>query len=586
MGDSTTVDLDKLNSELGSEEDSDPPTRFLATILSDLKVGRVELSGDRLEVEGIADASKIESLKKKIETEVLHRGQTLSLKIEPPDRAPFHWAARKKAEGQVTLEGDVADERVRAKLVALAQGISEGNDVVDRMTTKREVLPRESTITETALAQFKVLRDGFAWIYGRRFDLIGSSHKFAGVRNGCQVMARIVPDGIECRFVQIAAWHYYTPARRGEHHYFPPRRIERHEESRRRSPYVPVKPAGLAPQAIIEKSYDPRVVDLFYATVRKPNENETRAVGDSYSGERDESLHFGRARVRVPEHHHFGRLELPGGFSILTLSSEQPDQNKHFILRSVQSLSQEQWDTQIDAIGPHEALVFVHGFRTTFDEAVYRFAQISFDAQFKGLPVLFSWASRGEVAGYEYDRNSALVAGGAFLDLLDNLKQRHGISTVHVIAHSMGNFLVLGALANWTKTDSNPKGQLIMAAADVDRDQFIQVVPKVARMFKGLTLYASSVDRALIASMAIAGGIPRAGFVPREGPIVVPGVETLDATALGDEIFGWNHNDYAEKRSLIDDIGLLLTRGGHAPRLPQVRPMPETGVARYWRFAP
>ena len=57
-------------------------------------------------------------------------------------------------------------------------------------------------------------------------------------------------------------------------------------------------------------------------------------------------------------------------------------------------------------------------------------------------------------------------------------------------------------------------GQLIMAAPDVDRDQFVQEIPRIRQFFRGLTLYASSVDKALGLSMRVAGGIPRAGDIP------------------------------------------------------------------------
>ena len=37
------------------------------------------------------------------------------------------------------------------------------------------------------------------------------------------------------------------------------------------------------------------------------------------------------------------------------------------------------------------AVVFVHGYNTAFDYAVYRTAQIAYDLKFDGVPFLFSW---------------------------------------------------------------------------------------------------------------------------------------------------------------------------------------------------
>jgi esterase/lipase superfamily enzyme len=213
-------------------------------------------------------------------------------------------------------------------------------------------------------------------------------------------------------------------------------------------------------------------------------------------------------------------------------------------------------------------------------------AQIVWDLQYRGLPVLFSWPSRGGVHNYPYDRESAIGARRHFIDLLRSLQKEHRIETVHVLAHSMGNFLALEALANHARTSDPVRiAELIMAAPDVDRDQFLGFVPEVQHIAKGLTLYVSATDRALAASGSFAGGVPRAGDVPAGGPIVLPGLDTIDVTSLGEELFGLNHTVFAAVRSLIDDIGILLREGRRAPRLPQIRPFPEgSKTPQFWRY--
>ena len=57
-----------------------------------------------------------------------------------------------------------------------------------------------------------------------------------------------------------------------------------------------------------------------------------------------------------------------------------------------------------------EVLVFVHGYNTNFSEAVLRVTQFVNDTGFKGVPILFSWASRGNTMDYVYDINSVLQA--------------------------------------------------------------------------------------------------------------------------------------------------------------------------------
>ena len=49
-----------------------------------------------------------------------------------------------------------------------------------------------------------------------------------------------------------------------------------------------------------------------------------------------------------------------------------------------------------------------------------------------------------------------------------------------------------------------------------------------------MTLYAASNDRALIVSRNFWRN-PRAGDVPATGPLIVPGIETIDVTAASTE---------------------------------------------------
>ena len=72
---------------------------------------------------------------------------------------------------------------------------------------------------------------------------------------------------------------------------------------------------------------------------------------------------------------------------------------------------------------------------------------------------------------------------------------------------------------------------------------------------------------------------------PHDGPIVLDNMQTIDVTAMGEEILGLNHNVFAVSRNLIDDIRHLITSGLRPPdrRLSQIRPCPETSP-RYWCF--
>jgi esterase/lipase superfamily enzyme len=68
-------------------------------------------------------------------------------------------------------------------------------------------------------------------------------------------------------------------------------------------------------------------------------------------------------------------------------------------------------------------------------------------------------------------------------------------------------------------------------------------------------------DRAMQAARRVAGGIPRAGDVPLDGPIIIEGIDTIDVTQTSLDYLALNHSIYAEKSALLNDIGLLLQTG-------------------------
>jgi esterase/lipase superfamily enzyme len=309
----------------------------------------------------------------------------------------------------------------------------------------------------------------------------------------------------------------------------------------------------------------------------------------TFTRERAEDLAFGSLRVRIPEAHKIGRIELPKTRDFILFTYQQAvDEKTHFVIRDITLLTRDSFIEKVKSADRSEALVFVHGFNNTFEEATFRLAQIVFDIDYKGLPVLFSWAAASGVYGYRHDIDSARLARDLFVDFLQILQEKAEIKTVHIIAHSMGNALVMEALDR-IAGERLPLNiaELIMAAPDVSGDLFKQLAARVSKVAKGMTLYASSKDKALVASKTLALEIARAGDVPTGGPICLPMMDTIDVSALGEEFLGLNHNTFATNRSLIDDIGRLLTSGQRPPgvRTPQLKGWPMAiNPPQYWLY--
>jgi len=344
------------------------------------------------------------------------------------------------------------------------------------------------------------------------------------------------------------------------------------------------------------KQEDPRIVDVLYATNREKNYLERRDV-ITYAGQRADNLSFGVAQVRVPDNHSEGKVERPLTFSFMTLNlSAKEDPRNHFIVRAVKEVDDQQFVDIVKSYGEDTAILFVHGYNNSFEDGVFRLAQIVFDGQlFNVVPVLFSWPSRNNVLAYRYDEDSADLSAEYFLDVLDLLQTKAHIKTVHIIAHSMGNRIVLNALdraANWLKP--RPVGELIFAAADLDRKRFIQLAETVQQVAHGMTLYASADDEVLWWSGEVSSEMPRAGTVTEDGPVIVKGVESIDMTAANKsslmqdllDPLGLNtHNSFVSP--VIVDIARLLLKGEHPPnsRTSSIHSVPEGAPSpRYWRY--
>jgi hypothetical protein len=94
-----------------------------------------------------------------------------------------------------------------------------------------------------------------------------------------------------------------------------------------------------------------------------------------------------------------------------------------------------------------------------------------------------------------------------------------------------------------------------------------------------ITLYSSAEDLALAASKKV-HGYPRAGD-SAPGLILMPGIETIDATSVDTNLRG--HSYFAEARSVLSDIFYLVRSNQRADQRFGLRGVDIEG-GRYWEF--
>jgi len=298
-----------------------------------------------------------------------------------------------------------------------------------------------------------------------------------------------------------------------------------------------------------------------------------------------DSIQYGLCNVIIPRNHKMGELEGP---SIWRLEFS-PDAEKHISIvgRPVVAASDGAFFSQLKqefgSEQSRQALVFVHGFATEFLEAARRTAQLNYDLGLGTVPILYSWATKGTISpfAYNHDVRNADLTATRFQRFLIDLAQRANVQTIHIIAHSMGNRVLSRALADMGAAQINAHlRQVALLAPDIDANLFRQLSERMRSAAGNIALYASSRDAALMAS-ELWSSYPRAGQ-GGEKVVVVPGIDTIDATNVDLDWLGLFHGYYADSRSVIGDMYEFF-RGNPPDHRHGLFQTSKDG-AQYWAF--
>lgn len=198
-------------------------------------------------------------------------------------------------------------------------------------------------------------------------------------------------------------------------------------------------------------------------------------------------------------------------------------------------------------------------------------------------PLLYSWPSEGATLRYTVDENNVRWTLPHFTDFLTLALTGLHARVVHVIAHSMGNRCLTQMLRTFDAAalgaGAAGRGQVVFAAPDIDSATFVDLAREFRRQAARFTLYASSTDRALLASKAVSG-YPRAGDAG-PGLVLADGIDTIDATLVDTNLMG--HSYIGENDSILGDVFDLL-KDGRAPEERFRLAARQRGGRRYWYF--
>jgi esterase/lipase superfamily enzyme len=223
-----------------------------------------------------------------------------------------------------------------------------------------------------------------------------------------------------------------------------------------------------------------------------------------------------------------------------------------------------------------DVLLYIHGYDNTFEDALLRAAQLHLDLEFPGQTIAFCWPSLGKDVIYENDdpeqgrlayRDDLAAADASVAALIETLQSLQAAASpgrrIHVVAHSMGNRILLRALQEMAHSTAAPLiDQLVLAAPDVAVTELAAAAPALAALARRTTLYCSQKDVALLVSSRI-HALLDAALSLRAGGVVrcYPHCDAISAN-LVNSYFAMNggHCYFAEAPQMVQDLHLLICR--------------------------
>lgn len=297
-------------------------------------------------------------------------------------------------------------------------------------------------------------------------------------------------------------------------------------------------------------------IDLFYGTNRSVSGDGPRGTHSNDRGQ----LSFGRMKVTVPRDRSPGSIPRPG-----LLDPRGARDGVHIVIKSLSRLEGAGFDGQLNTAlegeetRARDMFIFVHGHAVTFDAAARQAAQLAVDLDMRAGASFYSWPNGESVAAYQVSQNNVGVSSRHFTRYLQAVLEEAGDTNIHIVAHSMGNRLLLEALERLSYAqepgDAPLFGELVWASPDVDAEYFSEVLAELPQMAEGMTAYTSSKDRALQLSQSLGGSYPRAGQSQPLPQIA----ELLTAVDTSNVSRGIGHSDFTG--GAINDLRAVVWLG-------------------------
>ena len=313
--------------------------------------------------------------------------------------------------------------------------------------------------------------------------------------------------------------------------------------------------------------------DIFIGTTRSLNDRNQFGIG------RSSSLNLLQATISLPPGRALGSV---------SDGQDRPKPERDFVLAALSKYSDDTGfrsalasDLASKPAGRREVTVFVHGFNNSFADAAFRMAQLAEDLELPGSHVSYSWPSRGNPLGYEYDRDSALFARDGLAELMREIRAA-GQPDIILVAHSMGGALVMETLRQLEIAEPGWVGRnisgVILLSPDINIDVFRSQFQRIQTVPDPFVVMVSRKDAILRISSRLRGEKSQLGNIQNSDAIADLPITVVDVTAFSDRQSG-NHFVAGGSPALIQllrgssdlDREFLRGRAGSVLTIPGVR---------------
>ena len=324
---------------------------------------------------------------------------------------------------------------------------------------------------------------------------------------------------------------------------------------------------------------------VLYVTNRALQQSQENRIRFGTTREQNGVLHFGQSIVAIDE----ARVPIDQRNIVDVVRDFLMQAEPVEVMRNAE-LSEDEFFSFFDGL-QDSVLLFLHGIGNSFHDAAETAAEFAHRMEFRGITMIFSWPSSGEPiksrAGYLAEEERQKLSCRSLMSVLsmlstDIVEERQ----LMVIAHSMGGELLVSALTSCPSSLSRYLGkpiyEVVLAAPDIPTSVFRQGASDFAANAKRITLYASSEDIALKFASGIRLGYHRLGL-GGEGRVILPQVETVDASTAPAPGDYWNHSYVFLSPPVVHDVGEILHHATH----PDYRMWPirmNDGESTYWEI--